>query len=125
MTDAIVEAGLARWAEAFAAADFEGIANLYTEDTLFYGSAPPLLRGPSGVLGYFKALPASDGAKVVFENIVAQRLSDTVISIAMIAAFSARSWGENKTVRMRFTHVWVRVGDEWKIASHHASPANA
>jgi hypothetical protein len=46
-----------RWAEAFARADADALASLYTADALFFGSMPDLYLQRSGVRRYFETLP--------------------------------------------------------------------
>jgi len=116
--EAIVQAALARWADAFGRQDVETLSGLYTADALFWGSSPTLHRGPKGVQAYFAGLPPMDGAKVHFDDVHFAAAGSDVINVAMAANFSL----PGQTFPWRLTHTLVRDGGEWRIACHHASP---
>ena len=119
MQDAAAMPG--RWAELFAAQDGAGLASLYTDTALFYGSTPALRRGPVEIAAYYEALKGLSNPSVVFTDAVLNAVAPGVIDLACMAAFS---FGGPPS-RGRFT--WTLVGHDggWRIACHHASPLPA
>ncbi|MGE0830396.1 MAG: nuclear transport factor 2 family protein [Hyphomonadaceae bacterium] len=115
----IVDEILAQWAGVFAQWDINALAALYTDDALFYGSAPALKIGPAGVRAYFQSLHPAAEPHVAFTDIACATVAPNVIHMAAIAHFSAR---EGPVARARMTHLYVLRDGAWKIAGHHASP---
>jgi len=116
--EAVVQAAIARWVEAFGRMDVEALSGLYTADALFWGSTPTLHRGPDGVKAYFAGLPPMDGAAVYFDDVHFTAAGPDVINVAMTANFSLPG---QPTFPMRMTHTLVRDAGEWRIGVHHAS----
>ena len=110
----------ARWSAAFAEMSPKALAALYTRDALFYGSTPALCRGPAAIEGYFSVLPKMNLPAVAFSDVVSVTLAPEVVALAALATFSAEGFGP---VSMRLTWTLMREDGEWKIASHHVSPA--
>lgn len=118
--DDVAAASLAKWAEAFAKLDGDGVAALYATDALFYGSSPPLYRGVEGVKAYFKALPPATSAKVEFSDLTVTPVGADIINLAGVASFTINNAPTPRVYRL--TQVFVRDGGTWKILSHHVSP---
>ncbi len=111
----------AAWAEAFANRDVARLESLYTDDAVFYGSAPPLYRGRQGVRQYFSQLsPRFQRARFAEATVVV--LAPTAIAASGGVDFAAEQDGVQMTLPYRMTHVLVLRGEAWLIATHHASP---
>jgi uncharacterized protein (TIGR02246 family) len=112
-----------RWAKAFARADADALASLYTEDALFFGSMPDLYLQRSGVRRYFETLPKGyEGA--AFGETQAIEISRDLIVSAGFVTFTGEREGERFSLLYRMSWTLVRSWEDWRIASHHASPKN-
>jgi uncharacterized protein (TIGR02246 family) len=112
-----------RWAEAFARADADVLASLYTEDALFFGSMPDLYLQRSGVRRYFETLPKGyEGA--AFGETQAVEINPNLIVAAGFVTFTGERGGERFCLLYRMSWTLTRSGEDWRIVSHHASPKN-
>jgi uncharacterized protein (TIGR02246 family) len=112
-----------RWADAFARADADALAALYTDDALFFGSMPDLYLGASGVRRYFETLPKGY-ENAAFTDTEAVEIGADLIVSAGFVTFTGEHDGERFSVLYRMSWTLVRAGGNWRIASHHASPKN-
>ena len=110
-----------RWTEAFARADAEALAALYTDDALFFGSMPDLYLGASGVRRYFETLPKGY-ENAAFADTQAVEIGADLIVSAGFVTFTGERNRERFSLLYRMSWTLVRSGDHWRIASHHASP---
>ncbi|WP_426434028.1 AtzH-like domain-containing protein [Bradyrhizobium genosp. P] len=117
--DDVVSAALQKWSDAFAKKDWNAMSSLYSKDTLFYGSTPPLYRGLDGVKAYFAALPPMVGATVAFKDLVVVPIGSDLINIAGIVTFAVP--GAPAAFVFRITQSYVNEDGAWKIVSHHVS----
>jgi uncharacterized protein (TIGR02246 family) len=121
--NAIVAQIQRRWAAAFARADADALASLYIEDALFFGSMPDLYCGRSGVRQYFETLAKGyEGA--AFADTHTVEISPDLIVSAGFVTFTGERDGERFSLLYRMSWTLVRSGEQWRIASHHASPKN-
>lgn len=127
MSDDWVDAAVAvqkDWTEAFKSRDFDRLAALYADDTAFYGSTRAFYKTPKGVREYFDVLPKhfvdSDYA---VPHVV--RLGADAMAATGEVMFYTNENGQRTERPFRMTHVLVRKGGKWKIATHHASPRPA
>lgn len=105
------------WAQAFARKAWPELAALYTEAPAFYGSTPTLQTDRAGVQAYFADLPPSlTGARYAVPHV--DRLGPDCFAASGDVVFV------NGTADLpyRMTQVFVRDGEDWRIAVHHASP---
>lgn len=116
---AIARGRLDEWADMFARRDFSALSELYTDQPLFWGSTPTLARDHLAIRDYFQALPPMQTPRVAFSELVVGELAANVLHAAMIATFTS---GQAKG-QVRLTQTYVRADGVWKIAAHHASPA--
>jgi ketosteroid isomerase-like protein len=112
-----------RWSDAFARADIDALASLYTNDALFFGSMPDLYLQRSGVRRYFETLPKGYEA-AAFADSPCIELAPDLIASAGFVRFTGERDGERFSILYRMSWTLIRTGDDWKIASHHASPKN-
>ncbi len=108
---------LAVWSDRFSKRDSIGLAALYHEDALLYGSSDNLLSGRNAIQGYFAALPAAGAAAARFSGLAIARLAVTTVAVAGLVHFSI---GES-SLTMRITLTFVNEGGVWLIGMHHAS----
>jgi uncharacterized protein (TIGR02246 family) len=125
MRDEWVDAAVAlqqAWTRAFEARDLVALSGLYAEETQFYGSTATFYTSPAGVRTYFEILPPSyKRSKYAVPHIV--RLSDDAMAATgEVMFYREEADGTVTELPFRMTHVLVRQGDDWKIATHHASP---
>lgn len=109
------------WKEAFEARDLVRLSALYTDETAFYGSTAEFHTTPTGVRTYFEVLPPSyTRADYAVPHIV--RLAPDAMAATGEVMFYTEQDGVVTPRPFRMTHVLVRSGGSWKIATHHASP---
>lgn len=111
---------LARWAAGFSKLDANAIAALYSKDSLFYGSTPPLYKGRQGVAASFNAVPRFKDPKVEFTDLAIVPIGADVINVAGTATFTVSETAPPLVLRL--SQVLVREDGDWKIVSHHVSP---
>lgn len=109
------------WKQAFEARDLIRLSALYTDETAFYGSTAEFHTTPAGVRSYFEVLPPSyTRADYAVPHIV--RLGADAMAATGEVMFYTEQDGVVTERPFRMTHVLVRAGGRWKIATHHASP---
>jgi ketosteroid isomerase-like protein len=118
MNDTVVQMQR-RWADAFARADADALASLYTEDALFFGSMPHLYLQKSGVRRYFATLPKGYEGAAFGETQAIDIGRDLIVSAGFVT-FT----GERFSLLYRMSWTLMRSREGWRIASHHASPKN-
>ena len=106
----------ARWAQAFAARDLDGLAALYAPDALFFGSTPELFRGQAGVRAYFAGL-SPDVSLEAFEE---PELAPVAPGVFATAGFWRFRFGVEPRLYRRTWVIAARDGG-WVIAQHHAA----
>ena len=111
----------ASWAQAFARKDWPGLAALYSETPAFYGSTPELQTDRSGVLAYFEALPPSL-TEARYADPHVDRLGPDCFAASGDVVFVNRGRSGDVELAFRMTQVFLRDGEGWRIAVHHASP---
>ncbi len=125
MTEDAVDVAVAvqrTWAEAFEARDFDRLTALYADDTAFYGSTAAFHATPRGVAAYFAELPRSFKRAVYAVPHVVRLCDDAIAATGEVVFHREEADGTVTALPYRMTHVLVREGDGWKIATHHASP---
>ena len=114
----------AKWAAAFARADWPAVAALYAPETAFYGSTATLRTDQAGVLSYFEALPpVFVAARYAAPHILP--LGPEMFAASGAVVFVVRVEGQEQERPYRMTQVFRRTPDGWRIALHHASPRPA
>jgi ketosteroid isomerase-like protein len=114
----------AKWAAAFARADWPAVTALYAPETAFYGSTATLHTNPAGVLSYFEALPpVFVAARYATPHI--SPLGPELFAASGSVVFVVRVEGRQQERPYRMTQVFQRTPGGWRIALHHASPCPA
>jgi uncharacterized protein (TIGR02246 family) len=125
MSEQLVEAAVAvqkAWTRAFEARDLTALSGLYAEDTAFYGSTAAFYSTPGGVKTYFEILPLSYKRSDYKVPHVVRLGDDAMAATGEVTFYREEADGTVTELPFRMTHVLVRQGGDWKIATHHASP---
>ena len=108
------------WKSAFETRQFDELAELYAEATAFYGSTRAFYKSPAGVREYFRDLPLNY-VRADYEIPHIVRLGDDAMAATGEVMFYSLDDGKLTERPCRMTHVLVRRGGAWKIATHHVS----
>ncbi len=107
---------LETWVEKIRTNDPKQVASLYHHDGLLLGTFSDIERkGYDLILQYFENLLKSQ----VDVEIVTQHKHETSSIITNSGLYNFIVDG--KTVNARFSFVFIKVDDDWKILSHHSS----
>ena len=92
------------------------VAELYHDDGLLLGTFSDIERhGKELILNYFENLLKS---KIDVEIITQhERKTDTLIVSSGLYNFKV----DGKTIKARFSFVFIKTNESWKILSHHSS----
>ena len=104
------------WVEKIRTNDPKQVASLYRDDGLLLGTFSDIERkGHDLILAYFENLLKS---KVDVEVVTQHKHeTDSITVNSGLYNFIV----DGKTVNARFSFVFIKSGDEWKILSHHSS----
>ena len=104
------------WVEKIRTNDPKQVASLYHDDGLLLGTFSDIERkGHDIILAYFENLLKSKvDAEVVTQH---KHETDPIIVNSGLYNFIV----DGKTVNARFSFVFIKTGDDWKILSHHSS----
>ena len=107
---------LESWVEKIRTNDPKQVASLYHDDGLLLGTFSDIERkGYELILAYFENLLKSQ----VDVEIVTQHKHDTDSIVVNSGLYNFIVDG--KTVNARFSFVFIKIHDNWKILSHHSS----
>jgi hypothetical protein len=115
----VVEHMYQQWQHHFAPINPKGLATLYAEDAILFGSRIPPYIGRAAIESYFLGLPQGLYTGVAFFPEYIIWLTSDVISVAGSVLFQRL---ERSSLDLRITHIFVHQNNEWLIASHHVSP---
>ena len=104
------------WVEKIRTNDPKQVASLYHDDGLLLGTFSDIERkGHDLILDYFEnLLKAQVDVEIVTQH---KHESDSIMTNSGLYNFIV----DGKTVNARFSFVFIKTGDEWKILSHHSS----
>ena len=110
-----------RWLKALGSHDVGAIVALYDADaTLLPTFSEKLERGRSAIRRYFdEFVKKRPTGEVVQEHV--QELGDGRILCTGLYNFRVGPGDLRETVTARFTFVWRRKNDDWRIVHHHSS----
>jgi len=107
---------LENWVEKIRTNDPKQVASLYHDEGLLLGTFSDIERkGHDLILAYFENLLKSQ----VDVEIITQHKheSDSLVTNSGLYNFIV----DGKTVNARFSFVFIKIEDNWKILSHHSS----
>jgi uncharacterized protein (TIGR02246 family) len=117
-----VAAAVAKWTAVFVDDNPDVILALYDDDGVLWGTLSPTIAvGKPAIRGYFeRAYKALPGHKVTFGQQTIRVYGDTAINSGYYT-FSYVRDGETRTIPARYSFVYRKRGDDWKIVDHHSS----
>jgi len=117
-----VAAATAKWAEVFVLDDPDPILSLYDTEGVLWGTLSPTRRDtPEALRDYFvKAFKALPGHKVTFGDQLIRVYGNTAINTGYYT-FSFVKDGNPTSLPARYSFVYVKRSDGWKIVDHHSS----
>ncbi|WP_256856628.1 SgcJ/EcaC family oxidoreductase [Variovorax sp. KK3] len=128
MDDDMQQAALAQvqrdWNAAAERWHADRLAEVYTQDALFFGGRPGHSVGRSAVQDYFATYVGviESGAMVLAEQHLAQLGPDCLLAQGYVDFSFTLQGGQQTRSRLRATLVLVREGAAWRIRQHHFSP---
>ena len=116
MSDSITSELLQKWINAIKTGDPKEVTNLYYDDGILLGTFSNKERiGHELILEYFENLLKSPvEVEIVSEH---ASISESVAVNSGLYNFVT----DGKTINARFSFVYQKNNDEWKITSHHSS----
>ena len=116
MSDSITSGLLQKWINAIKTGDPKEVTNLYYDDGILLGTFSNKERiGHELILEYFENLLKSPvEVEIVSEH---ASVSESVAVNSGLYNFVT----DGKTINARFSFVYQKNNDEWKITSHHSS----
>jgi uncharacterized protein (TIGR02246 family) len=112
-----VRAASQKWVESIGMGDPDLMLSLYAEDAILHGTGSPVVRvGHALIREYFAGLTT----RVVMNFVEPQhiRIYD---DIAINTGNYETTIGDAAPVRLRYSFVYHKVGDQWLIVDHHSS----
>lgn len=111
----------ARWQHALLTRDPEQVADLYADNaTLIPTMFKKMATDRNAIVEYFTFfLSLLPSATMKQEEVIPT--SDDCYLHCGVYRFALTVEGEKQEVDARFTMVWQKVGDEWRILHHHSS----
>lgn len=117
-----VAAATAKWGETLGQDDPDKVLALYSPDAVLWGTLSPTVRADRASLrdyfvSAFKVLP---GLKVSFGEQLIRVYGNTAVNTGYYT-FSFSKDGQARTLPARYSLVFVKDGQDWKIVDHHSS----
>jgi len=118
---AIVEAQGQNWATALASRQPATITNLYDKDAVLLATFSDKVDGSAEIQEYFVGLTKNEGLRVTFNEQEIRTIAPNVVSNSGLYTFAFEKDGKTVEVPARYTFVYRKTGDGWKIMEHHSS----
>ena len=113
-----VRAAGQRWIEGIGMGDPDYMVALYAEDGILHGTSSPVVRvGHTLIREYFAGLT---GVSVAMNFVEPQHIR-VYDDIAINTGNYETKIGDAAPVRLRYSFVYRKVGEEWLIVDHHSS----
>ena len=117
----IAQQNFAQWNAALLTRDPKKVADLYTNDATFLPTvSPEFKKGQGGAEEYFHHFLEKDPDGKVIEEVVQPLSPDCYLHSGMYD-FEVGPKDQREIVHARFTFLWKKVNEQWKIAHHHSS----
>jgi uncharacterized protein (TIGR02246 family) len=109
------------WQTALLTRDPEQVADLYTENaTLLPTMAQKVMTDRQGIIAYFTFFESFlPSVSMVEEHVIP--ISDDSYVHCGVYRFQLTRDGKPEEVDARFTMVWEKIGETWKMLHHHSS----
>jgi hypothetical protein len=110
------------WNDCLKAKDFQKASALYSSVDLSFlpTLSPDFIRDSPSAQQYFSEFVQKAPVGEITDDVVQVIDNDTYLHTGMYTFMTGQE-GSRLPVRARFTYMWRRVGDNWKIIHHHSS----
>lgn len=116
-----VQAAFDNWLAAVASHKAENVAKLYTKDAVLLPTLSPKVHNtPDMRLEYFKMFTAKPDIKGKADESHIRVFGNTAVNSGLYT-FTFTKDGEEQTVPARYSFVYLKTADGWKIVDHHSS----
>ena len=111
------------WVETLGTKDPKIVAQLYSEDATFLPTvSPDFKKGQAGVEDYFEHFLQKNPKELIVDEEIQPLSPDTYLDSGMYNFEVDSPQGAGRqTVEARFSFIWKKQGDAWKILHHHSS----
>lgn len=117
-----VKAAALLWADTLGKADPDAMVALYDPEAVLLGTTSPTLRqGSAAIREYFAGVPDVDELKMTFEQPMRIRVYGNMAVNTGYYTVSYVEAGEPRTVPLRYSFVYRKSNDTWRIVDHHSS----
>mmetsp|Transcript_32875 Transcript_32875/g.51276 ORF Transcript_32875/g.51276 Transcript_32875/m.51276 type:complete len:232 (-) Transcript_32875:93-788(-) len=119
---ALAQANFKRWNDALQTKDAKTVANLYTSGDLSFlpTVSPKHIKNLGNTEQYFVDFVQKNPFGTITDESVQAYGSDAYLHSGQYT-FELGDAGARTPVEARFSYMWTKSGDEWKIAHHHSS----
>lgn len=115
------EENFSKWNEALQTKDPAVVATMYTSDASFLPTVSPEFKyGTKGAEDYFEHFLTRNPEGSIVESRV-QSLDENTLLHSGFYNFEVGPTHNRSLVEGRFTFLWIKIDDKWKIAHHHSS----
>ncbi len=112
-----VRAAGQKWVESIGMVDPDLMVSLYAEDAILHGTSSPVVReGHALIREYFAGITT----KIVMNFVEPQHIR-VYGDIAINTGNYETTVGDAAPVKLRYSFVYHKVGDQWLIVDHHSS----
>lgn len=112
-----VRAAGQKWVDSIGMGDPDLMVSLYAEDGILHGTGSPVVRvGHALIREYFAGLTAR-----VAMNFVEPQHIRVFGDVAVNTGNYETKIADAEPIRLRYSFVYHKVGDEWLIVDHHSS----
>jgi uncharacterized protein (TIGR02246 family) len=113
-----VRAAGQKWIDSIGMGDPDLMLTLYADDAVLHGTGSPVVReGHALIREYFAGLTA----RVVMNFVEPQHIRLYGDDIAINTGNYETKIGDAAPIRLRYSFVYHKVGDQWLIVDHHSS----
>jgi uncharacterized protein (TIGR02246 family) len=117
-----VTAAARQWAETIGRHDPDAMLRLYDEDAVLHGTRSPVIRrGHAAIREYFAQAAQVPGLSMRFQEPMAIRIYGDIAVNTGNYSVTLTENGTPRTIPLRYSFVYRKQGDQWKIVDHHSS----
>lgn len=103
------------FSKAYINADYNALANIYTEDAKIFPNNANIINGPDAIK---ERWVIKNGSKILHHKIMAEEitvLGDTAYDYGYFEGITKNADGTEVNWRGKYVAVWKKIGDEWKM----------